>query len=484
MSKRVRKLLMKEPAACQFCANPVCDQDHERVQHKISGCFSRFPLGETLRQPPDGTRVLPINVMQLELDDFTPKPTYHRSAEHFRFELENFRVFGRSTAASHLTVGSGGTIAVFTNEFWTSRQRAACSLHEVSYRACFKPQLPRFFIERLTQPGDLVYDPFMGRGTTLLEAVLLGRQAAGCDINPLSAILLGPRLDPPSLQEVHHRLSEIDWGYDDPLPQDLLVFYHPGTLRQICALREALRCSSTCTDGWIRMVATNRLTGHSKGFFSVYTLPPNQAVSIESQRRINAQRKQTPDARDVVELIRRKSKSLLSEVSRDDRRILSELGPRSMLMTGSCDETQAIPKESVALVVTSPPFLDVVDYETDNWLRCWFNYIDSKSIKLWMFKRVDEWSQRITAVFRALNRVLKPGGFVAFEVGEVRKGKLQLENLVIPAAQSAGLKPVLVLVNEQTFTKTSNCWGVSNMSSGTNTNRVVLLQKSDSPQRP
>ena len=221
------------------------------------------------------------------------------------------------------------------------------------------------------------------------------------------------------------------------------------------------------------MVATNRLSGHSKGFFSVYTLPPNQAVSIESQRRINEQRKQAPEPRDVAELIRRKSKSLLRNTQ------LSTLNaqPSTLIVTGSCDETVAIADESVALVVTSPPFLDVVDYETDNWLRCWFNHIDSKSIKLWMFKRVDDWSVRIAAVFRALNRILKRGGFVAFEVGEVRKGRLQLENLVIPAAESAGLKPVLVLVNEQTFTKTSNCWGVSNMSKGTNTNRVVLLQK-------
>ena len=52
----------------------------------------------------------------------------------------------------------------------TARQRQASSLQEISYRACFKPQLPRFFIERLTQPGEVVYDPFMGRGTTVVEA--------------------------------------------------------------------------------------------------------------------------------------------------------------------------------------------------------------------------------------------------------------------------------------------------------------------------
>jgi len=75
-------------------------------------------------------------------------------------------------------------------KFWTSRQRAAHSLHEISYRACFKPQLPRFFIDRLTGPGAVVYDPFAGRGTTPLEAALAGRVPVACDINPLSRMLL------------------------------------------------------------------------------------------------------------------------------------------------------------------------------------------------------------------------------------------------------------------------------------------------------
>ena len=78
-----------------------------------------------------------------------------------------------------LGIFDGGKVAVYINEFWTSRQRACHSLHEVSYRACFKPQVPRFFIERLSAPGDTVFDPFMGRGTTPIEAALLGRRAGG-----------------------------------------------------------------------------------------------------------------------------------------------------------------------------------------------------------------------------------------------------------------------------------------------------------------
>ena len=42
---------------------------------------------------------------------------------------------------------------------------------------------------------------------------------------------------------------------------------------------------------------------------------------------------------------------------------------------------------------------------------------------------------------------------------------------------TAGLTPVLVLINHQHFTKTANCWGVDNMGKGTNSNRIVLFRK-------
>ena len=92
------------------------------------------------------------------------------------------------------TDGDGGTsldVPVYEAELWTSRQRQANSIHEVSYRACFKPQLPGYFIEQLTCPGDLVYDPFSGRGTTAVEAALRGRNVIVNDVSPLSEILRG-----------------------------------------------------------------------------------------------------------------------------------------------------------------------------------------------------------------------------------------------------------------------------------------------------
>ena len=373
-------------------------------------------------------------------------------------------------------------VETFTNEFWTSKQRAGNSLHEISYRACFKPQLVDFFVQRLTEPGELVYDPFMGRGTTVVEAALLDRAAAGCDVNPLSRVLTKPRLAPPTLAQVSDRLHSLDLTSCDSYPEDLTVFYHPETLSKICALRSYLRKrhaegAMDAVDEWIEMVAVNRLTGHSPGFFSVYTLPPNQAVSIDSQRKINARREQTPHPRDVVRLIIKKSKSLLRNCGDATRRRLRTHAARTQLLVQVSSSTPEIRTASVNLVVTSPPFLDVVNYATDNWLRCWFCGIEADSVPITMTRSLDIWRSAMTDVLEELRRVLVPGGYVAFEVGEVRGGTIKLEDTVVPCGMLVGLEPLAVVVNSQTFTKTANCWGVSNNRMGTNTNRIVLFRK-------
>ncbi len=367
-------------------------------------------------------------------------------------------------------------------ELWTSRQRQAASLHEVSYRACYKPQLPRHFIERLTRPGDLVYDPFSGRGTTAVEAALLGRRVAANDANPLSRMLAEPRLGPPDPGAVEARLQAIPRaGTQDGL--DLSMFFHPDTEAEIRGLRDwclarAAGGGLDPVDAWIRMVATNRLTGHSPGFFSVYTLPPNQAVTAEKQRQLNRQRGQVPPYRDTNALILKKTRQLLSGLDADQRRNLAAAARDAAFLTGDA-RAVPLPEASVQLTVTSPPFLDVVDYAADNWLRCWFNGLDAEAIgrELSTFRSLAAWSEAMAGVFAELARLTRPGGFVAFEVGEIRGGKLKLDEVVLPLGLAAGFKGHGILVNRQAFTKTAHIWGVDNNGKGTNSNRVVLFEQ-------
>ena len=381
--------------------------------------------------------------------------------------LRGFDAFGAPTEAFE-----DQGLRYFVNEYWTSRQRRSHSLHEVSYRACFKAQLPEFFIERLSAPGDTVYDPFSGRGTTALQAALMGRRPAANDINPLSAMLVAPRMAPPRLDALRDRLESIP-PVDTPFADEpaLEVFYHPDTLRKLRGLRTwLLGRSLDPVDAWIRMVALNRLTGHSPGFFSVYTLPPNQAASIVSQRKINATRDRIPPPRDVNGIILKKTKSLLSDG-------MPPPHPPALLMTGAASSTPLLADASVDLLVTSPPFLDIVDYEGDNWLRCWFAGIDPATVRIARHGGIPAWERFVRGCFEEFARVVRPGGFIGFEVGEVRGGKVLLERNVIAAIDGLPFLVLGVMVNQQEFTKTANCWGVGNNAKGTNTNRIVMVRR-------
>ncbi|MDR2526747.1 MAG: site-specific DNA-methyltransferase [Rickettsiales bacterium] len=157
-------------------------------------------------------------------------------------------------------------LEIIKGEFWTSKQRQSNSLHEISYRACFKAQLPEFFISKFSKENDVIYDPFSGRGTSVLQAALMNRNIISIDINPLSSILSKSRFFIPTLQEIKEKLNKIPLlnNRDDI---DLSMFFHIDTLQEIISMREYFKTHDEYIVNWIRMFATNRLTGHSTGFF-------------------------------------------------------------------------------------------------------------------------------------------------------------------------------------------------------------------------
>jgi DNA modification methylase len=397
--------------------------------------------------------------------------------------FQNEEVDNNSTVIESIKI-KNIEVKKYINEFWTAKQRQANSIHEVSYRACFKSQLPRFFITNLTKENDFVYDPFLGRGTTIIEAGLLNRQVIGNDVNPLSKILSESRFLIPKMIDLVNYLEKIPFQKDIKADIDLSMFYYSDTESEIVSLRNYIlekekNNKLTNLDKWIRMVATNRLTGHSKGFFSVYTMPPNQAVSQKRQIKINEKRNQKPEYRNVKKLIIRKTISLIKDISILQRKTLKQIHNTAIFLNNDARETKTIPDNFVQLTVTSPPFLNIVQYATDNWLRGWFNGINIQEIekKITMSKTIEQWTDVMQKVFNELYRITKKKGHVAFEVGEVKNGEIKLDEYVVPLGINSGFIPIGIIINNQEFTKTANIWGVKNNNKGTNSNRIILLKK-------
>jgi len=398
------------------------------------------------------------------------------SIEKTKDTLLNFNTFNQKTEMDSVQISSK-SYKRFSNEFWTAKQRQANNLHEISYRACYKPQLPRFFIDLLTKPGDVVYDPFAGRGTTLIEAALLNRNIISNDINPLSHILTESRLNIPTIQQIEERLNQI-YFKESKADIDLSMFYHRDTESEIVCLKNNLD-TSNFVDNWIKMVSTTRLTGHSAGFFSGYTLPPNQAATQKGQLLINQKLGISPPYKDTKAIILKKSRALQRNLTSSIVNQLFDVGKKAIFSSEDSKNTFHIPNEFVSLTVTSPPFLNIVRYANDNWLRCWFNSIDARRVEKEIIscRTVQHWSDRMAFVFDELYRITLPGGWIAFEVGEVNNGEIKLDESVVPLGLSSGFECAGIMINSQEFTKTSNIWGINNMKVGTNTNRIVLFHK-------
>ncbi|TGJ98317.1 site-specific DNA-methyltransferase [Leptospira langatensis] len=369
---------------------------------------------------------------------------------------------------------------ILTGEFWTSKQRQAHPIHYVvSYRASFKPELPSFFIGKyLGNKRGVVFDPFGGRGTTSVQANLEGHAAIHNDISPMSLYLAKARQYVPSLEKLEKTLYSLDLKKKLPEEKedsDLLHFYHKDTLKEIKNLKRILSQEDSPELQYLGLTALSRLHGHSNGFFSVYSFPQISIPPL-AQKKNNEKKGLFPDYREIQPRIFQKMKRDLKEILPP---FYHEFSSRNRYTNNSSLDLLDLPESAVDLVVTSPPFLDKVNYEEDNWLRYWFLDIQlEKDQKPSIFATLAGWCEFIQGTLAELSRVVKPGGIVVMEVGEVRKGKtvFNLDEYVIRCAENTGLVWENTYINDQKFTKLANCWNVSNNEKGTNSNRCVVFR--------
>ncbi|WP_456846866.1 DNA methyltransferase, partial [Cellulomonas sp. P5_C6] len=150
----------------------------------------------------------------------------------------------------------GGTTSA--GDLWHSvSPRWGHAMHSMcSYHGMFPAKVAHHFIQRHSKPGDLVLDPFSGRGTTALQARVEGRRVIGNDLNPLAYVLSRAKVDPPTWSEINRFLDGLERKYksartsDPDVSPDIRMLYHENTLRQIYFIRA--RLLSTEVTRWSR----------------------------------------------------------------------------------------------------------------------------------------------------------------------------------------------------------------------------------------
>ena len=295
-------------------------------------------------------------------------------------------------------------------------------LHKLSqYIGAYPPSLAHYFIQQLSDEGQVVLDPFSGGGTTALEALLTNRQAIASDAFSYAYILSYAKTHPMPLAQFQRylkaKLAESRTGAIDATElqhRDLLASYSPSTLEQIVRLRTVLQDDESPEALFTKGIICGVLHGPSKMFLS---LPQKDTVSSTPRyvERYAQEHHLTPPDRDVYECAVNKAQRCL-------KMPLPEHNSRIHL--ADSQHLEHVAADSVDLIVTSPPYLAVLDYTWNNWLRLWWLGRDRKQERanLVLTRREDLYRPFLRKTLAEMYRVLRPNSAAVIVVGDVKAG--------------------------------------------------------------
>jgi site-specific DNA-methyltransferase (adenine-specific) len=375
---------------------------------------------------------------------------------------------------------------------WKAQQRLwGHPFHPMcSYLASFPAALTHAFIARYSRPGDVVLDPFAGRGTVALQASAEGRIGVGNDLNPFAYLLTAAKVEPATPAEARTRLARLrlawpaaapGWlalaaaikadpatGGPEPVPVEVALAFHPTTFAQLLYVRDALDLEDH-VDRFLAAAITGILHGKSASYLS--ELMPNTFSMAPRYVRNFAARTDFQSAeRDVFA-------GLGAKLDRLYRAPIP--GTPGIALLGDARDAGARARvalrergmpDRARLIVTSPPYLRVVKYGYYNWLRTWFLGFDAQAIDA----ALDDAHHRapylvfLREVLHGLRRALTDDAVVVLVIGDVatdrgrkiKNGIGLAEQVWAEAAAPEGYKLAGVALDEvHAGRKMTKLWG-------------------------
>lgn len=406
-------------------------------------------------------------------------------------------------------VGSvdGGTTSA--GDLWHSvSPRWGHSMHTMcSYHGMFPAKVAHFFIQRYSAPGDLVVDPFSGRGTTALQARVEGRRAVGNDLSPLAYVLTAAKANPPSWQEINAYVDQLERSYrtktrrvDSAVSPDIAMLYHEKTLDQLCFVRSNLLRKPITQWAPNELMVGGALAGIMHGswrrdgtsqYLSI-SMPNTFSMSPRYVEKFIREHALQKIEQDVFERLRDK----LARLYLDD--VAGPPGAAHHLDAAALMRNGPIKRKSVDLVVTSPPYLRVVNYAAANWIRLWLLGIDDVGRDSGAGRKkldavldhghsYEAYRAFMLRTFLSTQESLAPNGVAAFVIGDVADpGKEPVPlaaQLWDDLSARTGLRLLEIIEDDlPTQNKVSRIWGETK---GQATNRdctLVLAHKDGKPQ--
>jgi SAM-dependent methyltransferase len=315
---------------------------------------------------------------------------------------------------------------------WKRKGNAPHSLHKMLSRpGSMPPAMARHFIREYTSAGDLVLDPFCGKGTVLLEAAILRRRAIGSDVAPDAVLVANAKVDPPSKTAIKAFLDTLPTRSAEQrgAPWQIRTFFSPKTLRQLLGTRDyLLKAAASGNHGhrksanFILGTLLGILHGHSKLSLSLpcshsFAMAPNYVRKYAREAQLRR------PYRDVKKCLGARVDQLLQDGPPKTR------GRAHLLCAERAHTLKGLKRANSAdLILTSPPYLNVQTYAKDSWLRFWLlkqeyrrlreSFIETGSPQMYI--------QKMKPCLSAMLRVLKPLHYAVIVAGDApysRKGK-------------------------------------------------------------
>ena len=302
------------------------------------------------------------------------------------------------------------TSASTTGVDWTFQQLAP-------YIGRMKTAIARYLVETLTEPGQVVSDPFCGSGVVPFEALALGRHVVAGDMSPYGVLLTEAKLSAPcSLAQALENAQSISdiairGGVDvdeSLIPEWVRRFFHEKTLI------EAVRYRDACVlrNDYFTFACLLGILHHQRpGFLS---FPSSHLVPYLRDKKFP--RGEFPEMYEYREVLPR----LIKKIKRSYRRVPDTSGVRHKVIHGDAREFPY--DELVDAVITSPPYMNLLDYGRDNRLRLWFLGHNSQKYDFPRRKRSQEFHLLMEQFLTNASKSVKVGGYIALVLGDVSRG--------------------------------------------------------------
>lgn len=275
-----------------------------------------------------------------------------------------------------------------------------------AFPAKFPPQLPRKFIAALTQPGENVLDPMMGSGTTLLEALLAGRVAFGCDIDPLAILLTHVKLtalDRNASVTQHYQLSTQAYTLTSQKPDQLRRWleqrWDPATckfidywfaeetqLELMALVHEIEQITNPALRAFFKLALSATIITKSGGVSLAFDLAHTRPHRVKVARSTTGQIIMGEDKLASLPESRQRYhvKNLRSPLEEFNKRVqtnlkglneLNGIDAPHYLARGNA-QALPLPANSIDLIVTSPPYAsNAIDYmRAHKFSLAWLGY--------------------------------------------------------------------------------------------------------------